>query len=122
MKEVQFGNLTLKLRLSLDEIEAIEARLGNKALMSLFLDRDGSKMPSIKDCLIFLQGANQVHGVTDEKIKDACRKFLQDGHTTMDLLQLVTETMQDGGFFGKKGTQSKTNSVSQLKTSVKNQK
>ncbi|MCP0886927.1 DUF6096 family protein [Ligilactobacillus sp. WILCCON 0076] len=114
MKEFQLGDLTLELKLTTQDMVAIEARLGNRSLMSLFMDGDGAKMPSIKDCLIFLQGANQVHGVTDEKIAQAFEKFLQAGNSPIDLITVISEVLQESGFFGKKVTQSKTNSVLQL--------
>lgn len=52
--------------------------------------------------LIVLQGANTVHGVTDEDIADAFDKFLDSGHTTMDLMNIVQNLLDTSGFLGKK--------------------
>ena len=100
-KQVDFGGLTLQLRLTGKDIMHIEDRL-DESLMSLFMNsRGGVGLPSTKKLLIVLQGANQVSGVRDADIFKAFEKYLDNGHTTMDVLNIVQELMDESGFFGK---------------------
>lgn len=108
-KTVQLGDLELDLKLGGREIFKIERRL-NKSMLSLFMDsQGGNKLPPVNEILIVLQGANQNHGVTDKRVIQAFEKYLEDGHTTMDLFNELMELFDASGFFGKKKKASKTN-------------
>lgn len=101
-KTVQLGDLELDLKLGGREIFKIERRLG-KSMLSLFMDsQGGNKLPPVNEILIVLQGANQNHGVTDKRVIEAFEKYLDDGHTTMDLFNELMELFDESGFFGKK--------------------
>ncbi|MFT9451582.1 DUF6096 family protein [Liquorilactobacillus ghanensis] len=120
-KEINFGGLNLELKLGARDILEIEKRLG-KSMMSLFMSGDGEmKLPPINEILIVLQGANQVHGVTDNDIFKAFEKYLDEGHSPMDLFKVLTDLFQESGFFGKKDLGSKTASESQLSLLDNNQ-
>lgn len=114
-KKMQFGDLELSLRLGGREVFNAEKRLG-KSMLSLFMDsQGGNKLPPVNEILIVLQGANQTAGVTDKKIVEAFEKYLDQGHTTMELFSELMELLESSGFFGKKtGKNSKkdTESVS----------
>lgn len=85
-KKMEFGDLELSLRLGGREIFNAEKRLG-KSMLSLFMDsQGGNKLPPVNEILIVLQSANQTAGVTDAKIVKAFEKYLDQGHTTMELL------------------------------------
>ncbi|HFE9852473.1 DUF6096 family protein [Enterococcus sp. DIV1420a] len=100
-KQVTLGNLTLQLRLGTKEIYTIENRL-DESLMGLFMNgKGGLGMPSLKKVLIVLQGANQTSGVKDQDIFDAVDKFLAEGNTTMDIITILQELLDESGFFGK---------------------
>ncbi|MEY8295252.1 MULTISPECIES: DUF6096 family protein [Limosilactobacillus] len=115
-KTVQLGDLELDLKLGGREIFKIERRL-NKSMLSLFMDsQGGNKLPPVNEILIVLQGANQNHGVTDKRVIQAFEKYLDDGHTTMDLFNELMELFDASGFFGKKKKASKTNTESEEET------
>ncbi|MDU6569334.1 MAG: DUF6096 family protein [Lactobacillus johnsonii] len=113
-KTVQLGDLELNLKLGGREIFKIERRLG-KSMLSLFMDsQGGNKLPPVNEILIVLQGANQNHGVTDKRVIEAFEKYLDDGHTTMDLFNELMELFDESGFFGKKKKKTtKTNTESE---------
>ena len=113
-KTVQLGDLELNLKLGGREIFKIERRLG-KSMLSLFMDsQGGNKLPPVNEILIVLQGANQNHGVTDKRVIEAFEKYLDDGHTTMDLFNELMELFDESGFFGKKKNKAtKTNTESE---------
>ncbi|MCR1895837.1 DUF6096 family protein [Ligilactobacillus murinus] len=112
-KKLEFGDLELSLRLDGRSIFNAEKRLG-KSMLSLFMDsQGGNKLPPVNEILIVLQSANQTSGVTDAKIVKAFEKYLDQGHTTMDLFGELMELLELSGFFGKKAkTSSKTDSES----------
>ena len=62
----------------------------------------GNKLPPVNEILIVLQSANQTAGVTDKKIVEAFEKYLDQGHTTMELFSELMELLESSGFFGKK--------------------
>ncbi|MFD1431233.1 DUF6096 family protein [Lacticaseibacillus yichunensis] len=98
---VQFGGLELSLQLSGRNVINIEGRL-KESMIGMFLSAEGGmQLPPANKLLIVLQGANNVHGVTDEKIADAFEKFLDEGHTTMDLMKIVQDLLDESGFLGK---------------------
>lgn len=100
-KQVEFGGLTLQLRLSAKDILRIEGRL-NESLMGLFMNGQGGMgLPSTNKLLTVLQGANQVSGVTDKHILEAFENFLDNGNTTMDVMTIIQELLDEAGFFGK---------------------
>lgn len=101
-KKMQFGDLELSLRLGGREVFNAEKRLG-KSMLSLFMDsQGGNKLPPVNEILIVLQSANQTAGVTDKKIVEAFEKYLDQGHTTMELFSELMELLESSGFFGKK--------------------
>lgn len=111
-KKMEFGDLELSLRLGGREIFNAEKRLG-KSMLSLFMDsQGGNKLPPVNEILIVLQSANQTAGVTDAKIVKAFEKYLDQGHTTMELFNDLMELLELSGFFGKKDKNTKTDSES----------
>lgn len=103
-----FGALSLNLKLDGKAIVQIEKRL-KKSIMSMFMSGNGNvQLPPTNEVLIFLQGANQTSGVTDKKLVDNFQKYLDDGHTTMDLFGILTDVVDQAGFFGKKSSDKKT--------------
>lgn len=111
-KKMEFGDLELSLRLGGREIFNAEKRLG-KSMLSLFMDsQGGNKLPPVNEILIVLQSANQTAGVTDAKIVKAFEKYLDQGHTTMELFNDLMELLELSVFFGKKDKNTKTDSES----------
>ncbi|WP_304652222.1 DUF6096 family protein [uncultured Ligilactobacillus sp.] len=111
-KKMEFGDLELSLRLGGREIFNAEKRLG-KSMLSLFMDsQGGNKLPPVNEILIVLQSANQTAGVTDAKIVKAFEKYLDQGHTTMELFNDLMELLELSGFFGKKDKNTKIDSES----------
>ena len=111
-KTLEFGGLTLELKLTARDILNIEKRLG-KSVMSLFMSGDGSmKLPPINEILIVLQGANQTHGISDQDILNAFDKYYDAGNSPMELFTVLTDLFQASGFFGKQASDSKTASES----------
>lgn len=101
-KEFPFGGLTLQLRLDGKSIINIEKRL-DEGIMGLFIKKQGEvKLPPANSLLIVLQGANKTSGVTDKVIMDAFEKYIDEGHTTMDLFGDINEFLDESGFFGEK--------------------
>lgn len=100
--KVSFGGLQLELQLSGHNVLNIEGRL-RESMVGIFMNSEGGfQLPPANKLLIVLQGANTVHGVTDEDIADAFDKFLDSGHTTMDLMNIVQNLLDTSGFLGKK--------------------
>jgi len=104
-KTVEFGGLTLQLKLDARAILTIEQRL-KKSIMSLFMSPSGGvQIPPTNELLIVLQGANKTSGVTDARIVKAFEKHIEDGKTTVDVQEIVTELLDESGFFGKEKTE-----------------
>lgn len=115
-KVVTIGGLTLNLRLNGKAIITIEKRLG-KSLMSLFLNGNGGmQIPATNELLVVLQGANTKHSISDKDLVDAFEKFIDEGHTTIELLETVQGLLEDAGFFGEKKEGSQTDSESEQVT------
>ncbi|AVK60529.1 hypothetical protein C5Z25_01535 [Lactobacillus sp. CBA3605] len=109
----EFGGLQLDLKLTGSSVLNIEKRLG-KSMMSLFMSADGGmKLPPLNEMLIVLQGANQTHGITDDKIIKAFDKYYEAGNVPMDLFSVLTDLFQESGFFGKTDSASKTTTESE---------
>ncbi|WP_413487027.1 DUF6096 family protein [Carnobacterium maltaromaticum] len=112
-KQVEFGGLSLQLRLDGRTIVAIEKRL-DKSLFGLFMSgQGGMKLPPSNELLIVLQGANKASGVKDSDIIDAFDKYIEEGNTTMDLQGIVQELLDETGFFGKEKDKEKTDTESE---------
>lgn len=100
--KIQFGGVELQLQLTGRNVINIEGRL-NESMVGLFINSEGGfKLPPANKLLIVLQGANITHGVTDEKIAEAFDKYIESGHTTMDLMNTVQSLLDESGFLGKK--------------------
>lgn len=100
-KVVVLGGLTLECRLTGRSILAIEKRL-DESLMGLFLKGEGDmKLPPANKLLIVLHLSNTVHGVKENDVVNAFADFIDDGGSTMDLLGIVQDLLDEAGFFGK---------------------
>ena len=104
-KQVEFGGLNLQLRLDGKSILNIEKRL-DESLMGLFINGNGGmRLPATNKLLIVLQGANQTSNVGDIDIVRAFDKYIDEGHTTLELFTTIQELLEDSGFFGKEKTE-----------------
>lgn len=100
-KTVELGGLTLQLKLDGMAIVKVEQRL-KKSIVSLFINPNGGmQIPPINELLIVLQGANKTSGVTDKRILNAFEKHIEDGHTTLEVQDMVLELLDEAGFFGE---------------------
>lgn len=100
-KTVELGGLTLQLKLDGMAIVKVEQRL-KKSIVSLFINPNGGmQIPPINELLIVLQGANKTSGVTDKRILSAFEKHIEDGHTTLEVQDMVLELLDEAGFFGE---------------------
>lgn len=119
-KQVEFGGLTLNLRLDGRSIIQIEKRLG-KSIMALFMsDRGGFTLPPTNELLIILQGANQTHGIGEKEVIGAFEKFLDDGNSPTELQTIVQELLDESGFFGTGKDKGETNSEETDEVSLDN--
>lgn len=104
-KQVEFGDLNLQLRLDGKSILNIEKRL-DESLMGLFINGNGGmRLPATNKLLIVLQGANQTSNVGDIDIVRAFDRYIDEGHTTLELFTTIQELLEDSGFFGKEKTE-----------------
>ena len=112
-KQFEFGGLNLQLRLDGNSIISIEKRL-DESMMGLFVKGQGDfKLPASNKLLIILQGANQTSNVSSSDVVTAFGKYIEDGNTTMDLFGVISELLDEAGFFGKKtAAKEKTSGVS----------
>ncbi|MCY9806574.1 DUF6096 family protein [Lentilactobacillus senioris] len=102
--ELQFGTLTLNLKLDGNAVLKAEKRLG-KSIMGLFMGGNGGvQLPATNEVLIVLQAANQTSGVNDAMLVKNFQTYLDEGNTTMDLFLKLTEVVEAAGFFGKKNS------------------
>lgn len=100
-KQFEFGGLNLQLRLDGNSILKIEKRL-DESIMGLFLKGQGEmKLPATNKLLIILQGANQTSNVSEKDIVDAFGRYMENGHSTMDLFTEINDLLAESGFFGK---------------------
>lgn len=105
--KIQFGGLELQLQLTGRIVLNIEGRL-RESMVGLFINSEGGfRLPPANKLLIVIQGANTTHGVTDEVIADAFGKYLEEGHTTMDLMNIVQNLLDTSGFLGNKADNKK---------------
>lgn len=113
-KQFEFGGLNLQLRLDGKSIIAIEKRL-DESLMGIFVNSQGGlKLPATNKLLIILQGANQTSGVSDSDLVKAFERFLEAGHTTLELFSTIQELLDEAGFFGKDEKESEMTSGESL--------
>lgn len=99
--QFELGSLTLQLRLLGRDILKIEDRLG-ESINGLFMKNQGEmKIPSAKKLLIILSGANQTSGVKDADIINAFEEYIEQGHSTMELMTEIMKFLENQGFFGK---------------------
>ena len=114
IKEVKFGGLMLKLRLAPRDVFKIENRL-DESIFGLFMsNKGGMALPSTKKLLIILQGANQVPNVSDDAIFKAFEQFIDEGNSTMDLMNIVQELLDESGFFGTKDKAEQVNEEAEM--------
>lgn len=113
-KEIKLGNVTLECRLDGKAVWNAEKAL-NKSLLNLFVDGDGKTVfPPIGEVLVVLQRSNKRHGVSEKDVLDGFEQFLDQGGTTMDLYNDVSDLMKEAGFFGKQAQENaKTTSESE---------
>lgn len=90
----------MQLRLTGTKILQIEKKL-KKSLAGLFYGAEGGKIPPSHELLIVLQGANTISGVTEADVVEAFEKYIEDGHSPVELNEIVTELLDESGFFGK---------------------
>lgn len=99
--QFQLGSLTLQLRLLGRDILKIEDRLG-ESINGLFMKNQGEmKVPATKKLLIILSGANQTSGIKDSDIIEAFEEYINEGHSTMELMTEIMKFLEEQGFFGK---------------------
>ncbi|QBC36798.1 DUF6096 family protein [Lactococcus lactis] len=112
-KQFEFGGLNLQLRLDGNSILSIEKRL-DESIVGLFLKGQGeAKIPATNKLLIVLQGANQTSNVSESDIVAAFGRYVEEGHSTLDLFATINELLEESGFFGNKKTEKEaTNGVS----------
>ena len=112
-KQFEFGGLNLQLRLDGNSILSIEKRL-DESIVGLFLKGQGeAKIPATNKLLIVLQGANQTSNVSESDIVAAFGRYVDEGHSTLDLFATINELLEESGFFGnKKMEKEATNGVS----------
>ncbi|WP_029343765.1 DUF6096 family protein [Lactococcus lactis] len=112
-KQFEFGGLSLQLRLDGNSILSIEKRL-DESIVGLFLKGQGeAKIPATNKLLIVLQGANQTSNVSESDIVAAFGRYVDEGHSTLDLFATINELLEESGFFGNKKTEKEaTNGVS----------
>ena len=112
-KQFEFGGLNLQLRLDGNSILSIEKRL-DESIVGLFLKGQGeAKIPATNKLLIVLQGANQTSNVSESDIVAAFGRYVDEGHSTLDLFATINELLEESGFFGNKKTEKEaTNGVS----------
>jgi len=112
-KQFEFCGLNLQLRLDGNSILSIEKRL-DESIVGLFLKGQGeAKIPATNKLLIVLQGANQTSNVSESDIVAAFGRYVDEGHSTLDLFAAINELLEESGFFGNKKTEKEaTNGVS----------
>lgn len=107
-KQFEFGGLNLQLRLDGNSILSIEKRL-DESIVGLFLKGQGeAKIPATNKLLIVLQGANQTSNVSESDIVAAFGRYVEEGHSTLDLFATINELLEESGFFGNKKTEKET--------------
>ena len=87
-----------KLRLDAKRVVDLEIYLGNKSPLSLFAA--GPKtLPSLKDMLMVLHFSLQPlqHGIKIENTYDIYDKWVEEGHSMMELLPAIVETYKASG-------------------------
>lgn len=100
-KEVKLGSVVLQCRLDGMAVLKIEQRL-DESVMGLFMKNEGEmKLPPISKMLIILHASNVKHGVKEKDVLDGFMQHMNQGGTTMDIITIVQELLEEAGFFGK---------------------
>lgn len=103
-KKVYFGGKELVLRLDGKTIVQIENKL-NKNLLSLFIDNGKMTFPKTGEMLLILHAANTTHGIKESDMFDLLDVYLETGHSTTELMEIIQDLLDESGFFGNKKTE-----------------
>lgn len=100
-KKIHFGGKELVLRLDGKTIVQIENKI-NKNLLSLFIDNGKMTFPKTGEMLLILHAANTTHGIKESDMFDLLDVYLETGHSTTELMEIIQNLLDESGFFGKK--------------------
>ncbi|MBB6716370.1 DUF6096 family protein [Clostridium gasigenes] len=100
--EFKVGEKEYKLKLGAAETISVEKKLGAN-LLNMFIKAGKDELPKLGDILIVLHGAMQkyTHGTTLANVYDLYDEYIDNDGSYMDLISVLTEVLQDSGFFKK---------------------
>lgn len=92
-----------KLRLDAKRVTDLETALGHKSALSIFMNNQGQAMPTLSDLLLVLHYALQPmqHGIKLNDTYDIYDKYVEEGHTLMDLVPVIMEVYKVSGLMPK---------------------
>ncbi len=100
------GDKELKLKLNASTIQKIESRFGNRSLLSLIMDADGT--PSLAVMLTVIQGAAMPwqHGISYADIERMYDNWIDagEGNQTLLLSDVIVPILMVSGFFTEEQT------------------
>ena len=107
------GDKELKLKLNASTIQKIESRFGNRSILSLIMDADGT--PSLAVMLTVIQGAAMPwqHGISYADIEKMYDNWIDlgDGNQTLLLSDVIVPILMVSGFFTEEQTKAIQNEL-----------
>lgn len=100
--ELKVGDHVYKLKLTTRGIVQLEKDLGCSPLQ-MFMGIDEDVLPKVGDMIKVLHRMLQPynHGISTDDTYDIFDDYIDDGHTTWDLIPILLEVFQDAGFLPK---------------------
>lgn len=110
--DFEVGSKTYKLRLPLRQIIALEKVLGGKNPITVFTTLKDGEIPSLAQQIAILYHAmitdnEDVNNLND--VYDIYEKWVNDGHSTTELVPIITELYQNSGLIPKNDNHSAVN-------------
>lgn len=92
-----------KLRLDAMRIAQLEDKLGGKSPLSIFAEAGERNIPPLKNLILVLHMALQPynHGKKLEDAYELYDKYIEEGHTMVDFLQVIVELYTASGLIPK---------------------
>lgn len=95
---IKIGENEYKCRLNTKGLIEVEKRLGKNPL-GVFMKVTENELPLLSDLLVIFHQSLQPfnHGITFDNVYEIYDAYIDDGHTYVDFISLITQIMVDSG-------------------------
>jgi hypothetical protein len=100
--EFTVGTNIYKLQLKTKQCILLEKKLGQSPLELLMKLEDG-KLPQLNDMITIITIGMMVHhnGVNENKVADLLDEFVEEGHSYMELLEVIVSLLAKSGYINQ---------------------